>query len=189
MNHPWSWGCDQLPLKDMAIWMKGKEAIVNKISVQWRRREGLIPGEQHMMSITLESITTLLPLHPPHALHCTGGNGNTIHELRNLENKSPPSPSSHTCNKSLQPASSTHIIAQESAHFYSFHLTSGYQFCLGCYNSILTGLSASAPSFQTNICFGSASLKRWNQIVLPYFVRPSSTHEASGLHLTLSQGQ
>ena len=34
MNHPWSWGCDQLPLKDMTIWMKGRKATVNKISVQ-----------------------------------------------------------------------------------------------------------------------------------------------------------
>lgn len=117
-------------------------------------------GADHCFDYTGVHNCTLLLLNLPHALLCIAVNGDTICELRNLENKTSPSPSSHTCNESLCPASSTHYIAQESAHFYPVHLTSGYQLCLGCYNSILTGLSASATSFQTNIYTGSSSFKR-----------------------------
>lgn len=104
------------------------------------KEEGPILGEQHSLDYTGVRNCALLLFNLPQALLCIAVNGDTICELRNLENKTSPSPSSHTCNESLRPASSTHYIAQESAHFYSVHLTSGYQLCLGCYNSILTGL-------------------------------------------------
>lgn len=104
------------------------------------KEEGPILGEQHSLDYTGVRNCALLLFNLPQALLCIAVNGDTICELRNLENKTSPSPSSHTCNESLRPASSTHYIAQESAHFYPVHLTSGYQLCLGCYNSILTGL-------------------------------------------------
>ena len=79
-----------------------------------RKEEGPIVG---CIDYTGVHNCTLLLLNLPHALLCIAVNGNTICELRNRANKTSPSPSSHTCIELLCPASSTHYIARESAHF------------------------------------------------------------------------